>query len=203
MDRSGPEVALFDSWDPILREIEIEESGCYFLDPDHLDEMGLSAIDYNQRDSSEFRLYWQYMPQFRVLDQADFVRTTAVFLMLFIFIAIVCFAAVVVIAFTRSMTIALTNRPVYDDLRRLGAPGNYLRRSARSQVRRVFLVPSVTGTTLIFAFYTMIMFFNDNRFTAGELAGLVNCLALTALVSLALYGVYRLTCRSVRRKLGL
>lgn len=49
------------------------------------------------------------MPQFRVLDQNDFVTTMAVFLVLFIFIALICFAAVIVIAFTRCMTIALTN----------------------------------------------------------------------------------------------
>ena len=55
------------------------------------------------------------MPQFRVLDQNDLIRTMAVFLMLFLFIAIVCFAAVIVIAYTRCMTIALTNRQVYDD----------------------------------------------------------------------------------------
>lgn len=203
VDRSGPEVEQFDSWDPILREIERKEQGYYFLDKEHLQESGLPGIDYEQRDSSEFRLYWQYMPKFRVLDQADFVKTMAVFLMLFIFIAIVCFAAVMVIAFTRSLTIAITNRPVYDDLRRLGAPAVYLNRSAASQVRRVFLVPTVAGTALIFAFYTMILYFNDNRFTRSEVMGLRNCLALAVLISLGLYGIYRLTRRSAAKVLGL
>ena len=77
-------------------------------------------IEREDRDTSEFRNYWLYMPQFRVLDQNDFVTTMAVFLVLFIFIALICFAAVIVIAFTRCMTIALTNARVYDDLR---APG--------------------------------------------------------------------------------
>ncbi len=202
VDRSGPEVERYDAWDPILRELEIAEHGYYFLDQEYLEECGLTRIDYDQRDSSEFRLYWQYMPQFRVLDKADFVKTTAVFLMLFLFIAIVCFAAVIVIAFTRCLTIALTNRYVYDDLRHLGAPGAYLRRSAASQVRRVFLTPAVVGTALILAFYAMILFFNDNRFTAGEAAGFGNCLALVALISLLLWGVERLTRGRVFRVLG-
>ena len=81
-------------------------------------------MDYSQRDSSDFRLYWQYMPRFRVLDKADFVRTTAVFLMLFVFIAVLCLSAVIVIACTRCMTIAQSSRQVYSDLRRLGAPGH-------------------------------------------------------------------------------
>ena len=44
-------------------------------------------IEREDRDTSEFRNYWLYMPQFRVLDQNDFVTTMAVFLVLFIFIA--------------------------------------------------------------------------------------------------------------------
>ena len=40
-------------------------------------------------------------------------------------------AAVIVIAFTRCMTIALTSARVYDDLRHLGAPNAYLFRAVR------------------------------------------------------------------------
>ena len=95
------------------------------------------------------------MPQFRILDKMDFVKTMAVFLILFVFIAVVCFAAVFVIAYTRCMTIALTNRKVYDDLRHLGASNDYLRRSVRGQVKRVFLVPALAGTGLIYGVYRL------------------------------------------------
>ena len=138
------------------------------------------------------------MPQFRTLDQADFIKTMAVFLMIFIFIAIVCFAAVIVIAYTRSITIALNNRQVYDDLRHLGADRNYLRRSARGQVSRVFLVPALVGTIAIFALYAFILFFNDGgKFTPSELAGMGNCALLVAACSALLYGVYRLTYKNI------
>ena len=145
------------------------------------------------------------MPQFRVLDKNDFVTTMAVFLMLFIFIALICFAAVIVIAYTRCMTIALTNRQVYDDLRYLGAPGAYLYRSVRGQVSKVFLVPTIVGTGLIYAFYAMIMYFNGDPvgFTSGELAGMGSCLLLICAVSALLYGVYRLTLRQVCRTLAI
>ena len=91
------------------------------------------------------------------------------------------------------MTIALTNQWVYDDLRRLGAPNAYLYSSVRSQIKRVFLVPAMTGTVLIYAFYAMIMYFNDNRLTETEIAGMLVCLGLIAVVSVLLYGVYRAT----------
>lgn len=195
VDASGPEVERYDNWDPVERDIALREEGAYYLDTD--------TVHYDQRDSSEFRLFWQYMPKFRVLDKADFVKTTAVFLMLFLFIAIVCFAAVFVIAFTRCMTIALTNAQVYEDMRKLGAPRAYLRASVRGQVSRVFLVPALAGTGLIYAFYGMIMYFNDNRLTPQELAGMVVCMGLICAVSVLIYGVYRFTLHRVCRALNL
>lgn len=204
VDRSGPEIEVFDAWDPVQRELQIAEKGSYDYDSaEYLAENGLSVIDYENRDSMEFRSYWLYMPQFRVLDQNDFVTTMAVFLMLFIFIALICFAAVIVISFTRCMTIALTNARVYDDLRHLGAPKSYLFRSVKGQVSKVFLVPAIVGTTVISAFYAMIMYFNDNRFSPGELAGMGTCTAVIAALSLALYGVYRFTRKRVCHSLGI
>ncbi len=204
VDRSGPEIEVFDAWDPVARELEIAETGSYDYDSrDYLAANGLGVIDYDDRDSSEFRNYWLYMPQFRILDQNDFVTTMAVFLVLFIFIALICFAAVIVIAFTRCMTIALTNARVYDDLRHLGAPSRYLFRSVKGQVSKVFLVPAIVGTGVIAAFYLMIMYFNDSRFTPGEFAGMAACGAVITALSAVLYGVYRLTRRSVCRLLGI
>lgn len=197
VDRSDSKVETFDSWDPVKKQIAKENGKDYFLDPEHLEENGLEHIDYDERDSSAFRLYWQYMPQFRVLDKADFVKTTAVFLMLFIFISIVCFAAVFVIAFTRSMTIAITEKRVYDDLRHLGASNKYLYQTIRSQLKRVFFTPAIIGTTIIFAFYMMIMFFNDNRLSIEEIAGAAACTVLIFIISIIFYGIYRFTLKKV------
>lgn len=204
VSRSGPEAEVFDAWDPVSRQLQIAEKGSYnYDDPEYLKANGLTVIDYNQCDTSDFRNYWLYMPQFRVLDQNDFVTTMAVFLMLFIFIALICFAAVVVIAFTRCMTLALTNARVYDDLRHLGASNAYLFQTVRGQVSRVFLVPAVVGTAVISAFYGMILYFNDNRFTPGEFAGMGTCAVVILVLSAVLYGVYRFTRRRVCRILGI
>lgn len=159
---------------------------------------------YEKRDSSDFRLYWKYMPQFRVLDKNDYVRTTAVYLMLFIFIAIICFAAVIIISYTRCLTIALNNERVYDDLRRLGTSRNYLYGVVRGQINRVWSTPTIIGTIGIFLFYSMIMFFNDGgSFTRGELSGLAVCLVITAVLSLVIYGFYRLSLKKVCKTLKL
>ena len=203
VDRSGDEVMQLDAYDLVAKTLAEETGEPYDFDRENLTALGFPAMEREDRDSTEFRSYWLYMPQFRILDQNDFVTTMAVFLMLFIFIALICFAAVIVIAFTRCMTIALTSARVYDDLRHLGAPNAYLFRSVKGQVSKVFLVPAIVGTAVISAFYVMIMYFNDNRFTPGEVAGMGTCAAVAAALSLVLYGVYRLTRKSVCRRLGI
>lgn len=205
VDRSTLDVAQFDGWDPVIRDRGIAKDGFYFLDRENCAEAGFTVIDYGQRDSSAFRLNWQYMPEFRILDKMDFVKTLAVFLILFVFIAVVCFAAVFVIAYTRCMTIALTGAKVYDDLRHLGASNAYLRRSVRGQVMRVFLVPALVGTGLIYAFYVMILYFNGSPpgITYSEAAGLLAALLVIAAVSFLMYAVYRLTLAQVFRALGI
>lgn len=199
VDASGPEVEVVDAWDPVVRARDIAESGEYLADP----QSSESYISYDQRDSTDFRAYWLYMPTFRVMEQQDMMQTYAVFMMIFVFIAIVCFAAVFVIAYTRCLTIAFTNRRVYDDLRHLGAPPAYLLHSATSQVRRVFLVPAILGTSIIYAFYSMIMFANDGQFSFGELAGLGVCLLVICAISVLFWAVYRATRHKVCRVLGL
>ena len=203
VDRSGDEVLQLDAYNLVTKTLAEEAGEPYNFDRENLAALGFPAMEREDRDSTEFRNYWLYMPQFRVLDQNDFVTTMAVFLMLFIFIALICFAAVIVIAFTRCMTIALTNRRVYDDLRHLGAPNAYLFRSVKGQVSKVFLVPAIVGTAIISAFYVMIMYFNDNRFTPGEIAGMGTCAAVIVALSLLLYGVYRFTRKNVCHGLGI
>ena len=203
VDRSGDEVMQLDAYDQVAALLAEEDGEAYDFDRENIAAYGFPVIEREDRNSTEFRNYWLYMPQFRVLDQNDFVTTMAVFLMLFIFIALICFAAVIVIAFTRCMTIALTNARVYNDLRHLGAPNAYLFRSVKGQVSRVFLVPTIVGTAVISAFYVMIMYFNDNRFTPGELAGMGTCAVVMIALSLVLYSVYRFTRRSVCRSLGI
>ncbi len=200
VDCSGTEVLQFDAYDQV-EELLAERSGeAYSYSRENIQSsLGEPPLDAAQRDSSGFRLYWKYMPKFRILDKNDFLRTTAVFLMLFIFIAIVCFAAVFVIGFTRCMTIALVNFRVYEDLRRLGASDAFLYKEVRGQVMKVFLVPAIAGTSIIYLFYLMIMYFNGDPYgiTRSEAAGLCSCLVLIFAVSMLVYLVYRMTRRKV------
>lgn len=203
VERSGPEVEQDTYWDPIIKKKSDEKGEAYFMDRENMAAYGFETVDYDKKDSTNFRLSWKYMPQFRVMDKADFTQTTAVYLLLFIFIAIICFTAVIVIAFTRSLTIALTNAQVYHDLRRLGATGEYLLHTVKGQIYKVFFVPVTTGTVIITLFYIMILFFNDGRFTANEMVGFRNCLVVIGVISMSIYVVYRLTLKRVCQMLDI
>lgn len=203
VDHSDESCEQWDNWDPVAKLLAEKKGEKYRYDNDNLESIGFSKISYDERDSSDFRFYWKYMPMFRVLDKADFTKTTAVFMTIFILIAIICMAAVIVIAYTRCMTIAINSVRVYEDLKCLGAGKQYLRRSVKSQVMKVYLVPGIVGTGLIYLLYACIMFFNDGRLVRSEIAGLINCAFVIVGCSLLLWLIYRYTLKKVYSALGL
>lgn len=167
------------------------------------DTEDMTGISFDQRDSSEFRLYWKYMPLFRSLDQQDFVNTFAVFLMMFLFIAIICMMAAMIIGYTRCITISINNRYVFEDLKRLGASPRFLLKEVKRQASKVFSVPAAVGLSIMYLLYGMIMFANDGRITSSEIYGLLGCLAMLAVFAAIIWLVYRFTLKKMFRVLNL
>ena len=102
-------------------------------------------VDRTNINSSDFRMYWNYIPQFRIMDTQDQLKTFGVFMMTFLFIAIICITAALVIAYTRCQTIALNNAYVFSDLMRLGASPAFLGRELQRQAGPVFKIPAISG----------------------------------------------------------
>lgn len=198
IDASTQKSAVYENYDRVER-INAQAAGLDYrgdIDPD-------LQVDYAARESSQFNQYWRYVPLFRVLDKQEFVMNFAVFLMLFVFMAIICLAAVIVIAYTRCLTIAVANQQIYEDLRRLGAKRDYLRKSMQGQISKVFFVPAAIGTVGIYGFFLLIMYANSGGFETGELLALAINTVLVALISLMLWCIYRLVLRKVSGMLGI
>ncbi len=202
---SGTEAARIDGDDRIEREYYIEKGEPYFLEPESPHYAAFPPIDPDKPDASDFRMNWKYMPKFRALDAGDVVSNFAVFLLLFVFVAILCFAAVAVILYTRSQTLILSNLWVYEDLRKLGASNAYLRKTSKEQVKRVFLAPVLIGTLLILCFYTLILMGNggDGVIDATERTAFASCLILVGILSAVFYGLYRVTVKKAWETLKL
>lgn len=197
VDFTGEECELPDYYDRVGKMIANERGETYWGDTQEM-----TWIHFSDRDSSDFRLYWRYMPSFRELELNDFVRTMSVFLMIFIFIAVICMMASILIAYTRSLTIAINNRQVFVDLARLGAGPGFLYEAVRGQLKRIYVVPTAVGFTMMYILYMMIMYANDGMFTATELAGLGVCLLVLVLLVAIMYGCYRVTGKKVLKMLG-
>ncbi len=160
-------------------------------------------VSYEDRETSQFNIYWRYIPRFAILEQNTLVRNLSVQLMLFLFMSLICFCAVGVIAYTRCLTIAMNNRQVYTDLRRLGAKRAYLVASVRGQLSKVFAVPIAIGSLGILAFNCLLLLMNDGQMAAGEWTTLGVDLGVLVLGSALLWGIYRFTYKKVRRTLEL
>ena len=185
-------------YDRICKIVENEHGQIYWGDTDQMDQ-----VSYESRDSNVFRLYWAYMPLSKTLESHELLKTMAVFMMMFLFIAIICLAAAMLICYTRSITIALNNRYIFDDLKRLGASPAFLRREVRRQSSKVFTIPAVVGCIMMYLLYAMIMYANDGSFTQDELLGLAVCLLVVLAVAAVICLIYRLTLKQMLEKLDI
>ncbi|MDE7286699.1 MAG: hypothetical protein K2N55_07655 [Lachnospiraceae bacterium] len=197
VDSFGPECETPIYYDRV-RKYYVEQLGeVYWGDTDRM-----TKISFSRPDDSDFRLYWTYMPKIRILDKADFINTFSVYLMMFLFIAIICSLAAMIISYTRCMTIALNNRYVFDDLKRLGASPDFLMKEIKGQAGPVFRIPSIVGMCAMYLLYALLMIGNDGKLTGGEVGGLGVCFLILGGLAFVYYQVYRQTLRSMCTQLG-
>ena len=179
-----------------IEKKKYEERGEEYLYGQDVDE-----IHYDERNSSDFRMYWKYMPQFRLLDQNSFLMTVGVFLMMFLFVAIVCLIGTFIICYTRCMTLVVNNQYIFDDLKKLGASRSFLWGEVRQQARKVFFTPAIVGMSMIYFLYCMILYANDGKLAGQEFFALLACFGVLLVILFILSVVYKISVRSMIKKL--
>lgn len=184
------------SYDRVQKIRENEEGQEYWGDTDEM-----TKISYELSDSFAFRTFWVYMPSFRILNQNDYLRNMAVMFMMFLFIFIVCMITALVVCHTRCQSIALNNRYIFDDLKKLGASPAFLDKEVRSQCTNVFKMPALVGTTAMFLLYAMILYANDGRLLQTEWAAMGLCLCIIAVIGGVIYAVYCSTVKAIKGQL--
>lgn len=179
-------LALYDAYEEKCAEQEGQE---YF----YSGESGLSV------DNPELMSDWKYAPFFKVLIKADAMQMVAVFVLLSVYIAVISLAAVGVMTYVRSVTIAMDNRQLFSDLGRLGADRNYIERVIRRQLRKIFTYPTAAGSTIVLVFSMLLIYFNDMHLDAAEVQLFVMELGLIFGVALFMYVMYRVSLRRMER----
>ena len=123
--------------------------------------------------------------------------------MTFLFIFIVCILTALVICHTRCQTIALNNRYVFEDLKKLGASPAFLNREVANQCGNVFKAPALVAMIVIYLIFVLLLYGNDGKIASSEIAALAACLGIEIALGVLTYFVYRATAAGIRRKLGI
>ena len=196
VDRFPQDCAIHSSYDRVEKYSTEKRGEKFWMDIEEF--ASLSMADSHNAD---FKREWLYVPKIKVVDNIDFLTNYAVFLMMFIFITLVCIVAGLIIAYTRSITIALNNRYVFEDLKRLGASNAYLKREIRRQVSKVFTIPSILGTSTMYLLFIFILVMNDGyaKITPTEFKGLVACFIVIMGIGAIIYAVYESSLRQMRK----
>ncbi len=163
---------------------------------------GYTTVDL-QPDHPEAELDWKYAPFIKILSQKYNVLKMGVQFLLFAYVSIVMLASVGVISYTRSKSIGKQNQQVFEDLRKLGANNAYLIRCIKSQLQKVYLLPTVVGTLLVYLYNLLTYWQNDGVFSSFEIPAALICLVLCLLVALYQYVGYRISLREVARIVGI
>lgn len=141
---------------------------------------------------------WKYYPVMKILVEKTFFQNLAVYFLVFIFVAIICLAAVGVISYTRSITIGLSNQRLFEDLKRLGANNHYIRKCVISQLNKLFVLPTVVAVILIYCFTLLMFNTNDGQFTNTELSALMMDSVLLLVVVAYQAIIYTISFRKIK-----
>lgn len=160
-------------------------------------------ISYDDTDNMNFKHLWAYSPSFRSLLLNEHLCLMGVLYMMFLFIFIVCLVTSLVVCYTRCQTIALNNRYIFDDLKKLGASPTFLSKEVRLQCGNVFKVPAAVGTGAMYLLYALLLYANDGKITAYEAMGLLATLGIVALIGVVVYGTYRGSVKTIMTQLGI
>lgn len=152
---------------------------------------------------SELETDWKYEPMFVPLQMKNMFMTYAIFYLAYIYVAIICLAAVGVIGYTRSQSVGTRNRQVFADIEKLGGDHSYLHNLLKKQIQKVYVLPAVIGCVLMFGFELLLLWQNDGKLVAYEMKLLVVSVLLAVCVVIYQYLMYRISLKTVAKTLGL
>lgn len=196
--------------DAVIREYiarATELSNHYGLYDSREEELALAAgkeYDYAGKidlspDNPQIMDDWKYAPFSKIFLQANAMEMVAVFVLLSIYISVISLTAAGIMSYIRSITIAMDNRQLFEDLRRLGTDDAYEEKVIKVQLRKIFAYPVAAGCTVVGLFSLFLTYFNDMRLQAFEVNMLLLEVLLMIFIAGVLYVVYRIAYGKMRR----
>ncbi len=146
---------------------------------------------------------WKYAPFSKVLQKEDAMQMVAIFVLLCAYIAIISLAAMSVMGYVRSMTVAMDNQKLFEDLEKLGADRKYRERAFRQQLRKIFAYPMAAGYLISLLFTLFLTYFNDMRMQPFEWKALGIQFFTALCVGSFLFVLYRISMKKGEAIIGL
>ena len=180
-------------WDPWAEKLAEEAGKTYgYADPADTDP-----------DNPMLLSDWRYAPQFSIVTSQDILQLLSVYVMLCLYICIISLAAVSVMTYVRSISVASDNRDVFACLDKLGAGRQYKLRILKKQLQKIFQYPAAIGCGLGLLFSLSMDWFNDGRLTGAECKALLVLCVMIAVISLVLFAVYQLAKKTAVKAAGI
>ena len=123
--------------------------------------------------------------------------------MLCMYICIIALAAIGVMTYVRSISVATDNKGIFESLTKLGADHAYQRMILKKQLAKIFLYPGIVGCGAGFLFSFMMDYTNDGGITAIEIKALGILLLLIAVFCFVLFSVYRVSLKKAGKIVNL
>ena len=134
---------------------------------------------------------WKYAPAFRIITSQERMQMISVYVMLCLYIFIISLAAVSVMAYVRSISVATDNKGLFESLTKLGADTRYKKNVLKKQIARIVQYPGIIGCVLGFGFAFVMNVMNDGRISGLEVEALAILAVLLVGIGMILYAVYQ------------
>ncbi|MFR1723433.1 FtsX-like permease family protein [Emergencia timonensis] len=146
---------------------------------------------------------WKYAPGFQIIQLQDQMQLISVYVMLCLYICIIALAAVSVMTYVRSISVASDNKELFDSLEKLGADRAYRQKVLKRQLAKIFQYPTAIGCSLGFLFSLAMDISNDGRLAGTEFTALGILLGIIAAISAILFAVYRYALKRAQILIGI
>lgn len=156
--------------------------------PDYAEIYGAAIVD---PEVPAKETDWQFDPIMMPLKNQQTILGSAIRFMLFIYVSVICFAAVGIIGYTRSQSVGISSAQVFEDIEKLGADQDYRRRLMKKQIEKIYVLPTFTGVFVALLYQFMILWGNDGALRSPEVKTLILAVGAAALVMGYQYVMYR------------
>lgn len=146
---------------------------------------------------------WRYAPEFSIITAQDSMQLISVYVMLCLYICIISLAAISVMTYVRSISVATDNRALFDSLDKLGADKTYKRRILKKQLVKIFQYPALIGCGMGFLFSLAMDYFNDGRIYGTEVTALWVLLGIICGVCIVMFAVYKYAMKKAEKIAGI